>query len=39
MIDKTVRIDIQLTPKEKVLTVSNNGKAANCALGAATYSI
>ena len=39
MIDKTVRIDIQLTPKEKVLTVSNNGASANCALGAATYTI
>ena len=25
MIDKTIRIDIQLTPKEKALTVSFNG--------------
>ena len=39
MIDKTVRIDLQLTPKEKVLTVSNNGVAADCSIGAASYTI
>ena len=28
MIDKTIRIDLQLTPKEKVLTTSKNGLAS-----------
>jgi len=40
MIDKTVRIDLQLTPVEKVLTVSANGVSAAARLPAdATYTV
>ena len=40
MIDKTIRIDLQLTPKEKVLTVGLNGLGAAANLPAtADYSI
>ena len=40
MIDKTIRIDLQLVPKEKVLTVSLNGLGAAANLPAnADYSI
>ena len=40
MIDKTVRIDLQLTPVNKVLTVSKNGASAAANLdAAATYTV
>tara|TARA_R110000822_G_scaffold65659_5_gene160679 strand:+ start:1460 stop:1579 length:120 start_codon:yes stop_codon:yes gene_type:complete len=39
MIDKTIRIDLTLTPREKCLTGSSNSNTQQEVLGAASYKI